>query len=102
MSLSYDKFHKKIDRIYTANNRDKFNGELWAWNTTPKILGPTIRLEYPEDVEDVVRVNETNFLFTIGDKHLNAGGNFTDSGFLNIFSFPLVQGNAQTGFKRDR
>src|SRR3954470_10845651 len=60
--VSHDRFHEKIDRIYTANNRDKFNGELWAWNTTPKILGPTIKLEYPADVEDVVRVNNNNFL----------------------------------------
>ncbi len=40
--VSHDSFHEKIDRIYTLNNRDKFNGELWAWNTTPKILGPTL------------------------------------------------------------
>jgi len=94
--LSYDKFHEKTDRIYVANNRDKFNGELWAWNTTPKILGPTIKLEYPADVEDVVRINTSGFLFTVGDKHLNAEGYFTDPGFLTTFSFPLVHGSAKT------
>jgi len=98
--LSYDKFHEKSDRIYTANNRDKFNGELWAWNTTPKILGPTIKLEYPADVEDVVRVNQSSFLLTVGDKHLNTSGYFTDSGFLNMFSFPLVQGNTKTALSK--
>jgi putative ABC transport system permease protein len=98
--LSHDKFHEKIDRIYTANNRDKFNGELWAWNNTPKILGPTIKLEYQADVEDAVRINENNFLFTIGDKHLNAEGYFTDPGFLTTFSFPLVQGNAKTALSK--
>jgi putative ABC transport system permease protein len=98
--LSHDKFHEKIDRIYTANNRDKFNGELWAWNTTPKILGPTIKLEYPADVEDVVRVNNANFLFTVEDKHLGSEGYFTDPGFLTTFSFPLVQGNAKTALNK--
>jgi hypothetical protein len=49
--MSHDKFHEKIDRLYTMNNRDKFNGELWAWNWTPKILGPTLKQDYPE-VED--------------------------------------------------
>src|SRR3954469_4682877 len=98
--LSYDKFHEKTDRIYTANNRDKFNGELWAWNTTPKILGPTIKLEYPADVEDVVRINNNGFLFTVGDKHLNAEGYFTDPGFLTTFSFPLVRGNANTALNK--
>src|SRR3954452_17698576 len=98
--LSYDKFHEKIDRIYVANNRDKFNGELWAWNTTPKILGPTIKLEYPADVEDVVRLNQSGFLFTVGDKHLSAEGYFTDPGFLTTFSFPLIEGNAKTALNK--
>ncbi len=91
--LSHDKFHKKIDRIYTANNRDKFNGEVWAWNSTPKILGPTVKQQFPSDVEDVVRKNFAIFLFTVGDKHFTLRGNFVDSGFLNVFTFPLLEGN---------
>ena len=92
--LSHDKFHAKGDRIYTANNRDKFNGEVWAWNSTPKILGPTLKMSYPADIEDVVRSNSANFLLTVDDKHLNVQGNFVDSGFLNVFSFPLLEGNS--------
>ena len=91
--MSHDRFHAKGDRIYVMNNRDHFNGKLWAWNTTPKILGPTLKADYPE-VEDVARINRCSFLFTVGDKHLNVQGVFTDSGFLNIFSFPLLKGNA--------
>ncbi len=98
--MSHDRFHKKGDRIYVANNRDKFNGELQAWATTPKILGPTIKAEYP-DVEDVVRLTDADFLFTVGDKHLNVHGFFTDSGFLNTFSFPLLKGNAGTALKEN-
>jgi ABC-type antimicrobial peptide transport system permease subunit len=93
--VSHDRFHKKIDRIYTLNNRDKFNGDVWAWSWTPKILGPTAKLELP-DVEDAVRTNNTTFLLSVGDKHLNAQGFFTDTGFLNMFSFPLVYGNTST------
>ena len=91
--MSHDRFHAKGDRIYVMNNRDHFNGKLWAWNTTPKILGPTLKADYPE-VEDVARINRCSFLFTVDDKHLNVQGVFTDSGFLNIFSFPLLKGNA--------
>src|SRR4051812_30723730 len=60
--VSHDRFHAKGDRLYTLNNRDRFNGELWAWGTTPKILAPTIKQNFPE-VEDAVRVNGTGFLF---------------------------------------
>ncbi len=94
--MSHDKFHAKASRIYTANNQDKFNGQVWAWSTTPKILGPTLKLNYPSDVEDVVRKNFANFLFTVGEKHLNVQGNFVDSGFFNVFSFPLLKGDAKT------
>jgi len=93
--VSHDRFHEKTDRIYTVNNRDKFNGELWAWNTTPKILGPTLKHEYP-DVEEAVRTSNETFLFTVGDKHLSVRGYFTDPGFLKVFSFPLLEGNAAT------
>ncbi len=91
--LSHDRFHAKGDRIYTLNNRDRFNGGYWAWATTPKILGPTIKQDYP-DVEEVVRVNGSSFLFTAGEKHLNVSGYFADSGILNVFSFPLLKGTA--------
>ena len=93
--VSHDRFHEKIDRLYTMNNRDKFNGELWAWNSTPKILGPTLKQDYPE-VEDFARSNQTTFLFTVGDKKLNAEGRFTDPGFLSMFSLPLIKGNTST------
>jgi ABC-type antimicrobial peptide transport system permease subunit len=90
--ISHDRFHKKIDRIYVMNNRDHFNGKVHAWSTTPKILGPTLKADYPE-VEQAVRVNNADFLFTVGEKHLNVQGYFTDSGFLKTFSFPLLEGN---------
>jgi putative ABC transport system permease protein len=91
--LGMDRFHEKKDRLYVANNRDKFDGKFWAWSTTSKPLAPALKQEYP-DVEDAVRVNDVNFLFTAGEKHLNVNGVITDPGFLNMFSFPLLHGNA--------
>ncbi len=96
--LSYDKFYSKSDRIYRLNNRDKFNGDLWAWSTTPKILGPTIEHENPE-VENVARTDRATFLFSVGEKHINVAGIFTDTAFFNIFNFPLLQGNPATALK---
>ncbi|MGX5690074.1 ABC transporter permease [Arcticibacter tournemirensis] len=91
--LSHDRFHEKTDRIYVANNRDRNpEGELWAWQWTPKILGPTLKNTYPE-VEDFARANDCSFYLTLGDKQLQSDGLFTDPGFLNIFSFPLKEGN---------
>jgi ABC-type antimicrobial peptide transport system permease subunit len=93
--MSHDRFHEKIDRLYIINNRDHFNGELWAWSNTPKIMGPSLKKDYPE-VEDFARVNDNIFLLTVGEKHLNVLGYFTDPGFLTMFSYPLLRGNVGT------
>jgi putative ABC transport system permease protein len=91
--LGYDRFYQKTDRLYLMFNRDKFGGELHAWSSTPKIMATTIKKDYPE-VEDVARFNNVTFLVTVGEKHLNIRGGFTDSSFLRMFSFPLLKGNA--------
>jgi len=97
--VSHDRFHEKIDRIYSLNNRDKFNGALWAWNWTPKILAPTIKQDYP-DVEETARTTNSNFLMSVGDKHLTESGDFTDPSFLKIFSFPLIEGDINSALSQ--
>ncbi|MBS1620943.1 MAG: ABC transporter permease [Bacteroidetes bacterium] len=90
--LSTDRFYKNESRIYEMYNRDKdAAGNKWAWPNTPKILATTLKNDYPE-VEDAVRYNNVTFLLTQGEKHLNVQGAFADSGFLNVFDFPLKEG----------
>jgi len=92
--VGHDRFHTKKDRLYVANNRDKFNGEIQAWSQTSKPLAAALKQEYP-DVEEALRITDAPFLLTVGDKHLNMTGYFTDPGFFNTFSFPLLEGNAK-------
>jgi len=91
--LSYDRIYPKTDRIYVMYNRDKFDGKPWAWNNTPKPLGPALKKDYPA-VEAVARFNNITFLTSVGDVHLNTRGAFADSSFLDIFQFPMLKGNA--------
>jgi ABC-type antimicrobial peptide transport system permease subunit len=93
--LSYDQFHQNRDRLYQAYNRAVFDGKLWCWGSTPKIMSKTLKQDYSA-VEQSCRTTSANFLFTLGDKHLNLEGNFTDPDFLTMFSFPLVAGNPKT------
>ena len=94
---SHDRFYEKTNHIYLANNRDKVNGKMMAWNNTSKPLGLAIKRDYPE-VEDVVRLNEhsANFLVSNGDKHFSIHGEFADPDFLKMFSLPLLEGNPTT------
>lgn len=94
--VSYDRFHVNAARIFNVYNSDKNDGKIYCWNTTPKVMAQAIRQDYPE-VESVVRVNWPQpLLFTTGEKKLKASGHCVDSGFLNMFSFPLLNGNANT------
>lgn len=94
--VSYDQFHEKKDRIYEAWNRARFDDKTMCWNTTPKILARTMEYDLPE-VERTVRVNWSNeLLFSVGDKRITRTGNTVDTGFLQMFSFPLLKGNPAT------
>lgn len=94
--VSYDQFHEKKDRIYEAWNRAHFSGSLNCWNTTPKVLARATEKDIPE-VERAVRVNwPQNTLFSVGEKRITARGSMVDTGFLQVFTFPLLKGNAST------
>ena len=93
--VSYDKFHKNKDYLYEAWNRGTFNNKLQCWHSTPKILGPTLKQEYPE-IADVARTNNQWFVTTVGLKQISCSGIFADPSFLKMFSFPVLQGNAET------
>ena len=41
--LSYDRFHENKNYLYQAWNRGVFDGKLQCWNSTPKVLGPTLK-----------------------------------------------------------
>lgn len=94
--VSYDNFHEKKDRIYEAWNRATFSGEMHCWNTTPKVMAAAVQRDFPE-VEHACRVNwPSRLMFTVGDKKLMERGNAVDSIFLQVFTFPLLQGNPAT------
>ena len=85
----FDRFHAKENRLFQAYRLENSNGHSEVRENSPKILAHTLKTEFP-DIEDVVRWQNTNFLLSVGDRHFNVPGNFTDSGFLNMFSFPAV------------
>ncbi len=93
--ISYDRFHKNKDYLYEAWNRGTFDGKLQCWNSTPQVLGPALKAEYPE-VADVSRNYSRWFVTRAGDKKISSEAIVTDPAFLSMFDFPLLQGNAQT------
>lgn len=94
--LSYDGFHTNKDRIYEVWNRVSAEGKLQCFNSTPNPLARVVEKDIPE-VERTVRVaNDRNILFSVGDKKLVKSGFMADTGFLQMFTFPMLEGNPAT------
>ena len=88
-------FHANKEYLYEAWNRGTFDGKLQCWDNTPKILGPTLKQEYPE-IADMARQYSRWYVTKAGDKKISTKALITDPSFLSMFSFPLVQGNIKT------
>lgn len=95
---SYDEFHANKNRIYEVWNRVPFDGrDLSCWNSVSALTARAIEKDLPE-VERAVRVNSYNNarLFSFGDKKLIKSGITVDTGFLQMFSFPMLKGDPST------
>ncbi|HEY4965247.1 MAG TPA: ABC transporter permease [Puia sp.] len=90
--IGFDRFHAKEDRLYMVYRQQTGSDHNYSTTFTPKVLAPTLKSDFP-DIEDVARWQNVNFLMSVGDRHFNSPGNFTDSGFLRMFSFPALEGN---------
>ena len=97
--LSFDRFHRDVDRIHIVWNRQpKSDGSIACWSVTPRVLAPTLKSGYSgiEHALSFAAYGES-FLFSVGDKHLvNTKSAFVDEDFLQVLTFPLVRGDERT------
>ena len=91
--LNIDRIYPKTDRIYLLYNRDKISGTIWVWDQTPKSIATVLKKDFPA-VEDAARLVHSHSLTSVGEININSNGAIVDSGFLNIFDFPLVEGES--------
>lgn len=94
--MSFDKFHKNIDRLASVQKHTLFNNEK---NTQMGIMLPLYEeliKNYPE-VKRATRMDwGGHHSLVIGDKKFSKRGQYVDPEFLQMFSFPIVKGDAKT------
>lgn len=92
--VSKDKFHADVDHIYQIVTNIKWDGEMITWESTPGPLADEIKANIAE-VSAVARIsNDGNQLFTEGEHNFMEQGYFADPEFFQVFSYPVIKGNA--------
>ena len=91
--LSYDRFHTNANQIYRITASA---GEFKA-AVSPAGMASGLHAEMPE-IESTVRLSKiSTALFEVGENKFEEKRLFfADSNFLEVFSFPLLQGNPNT------
>lgn len=83
--LTYDSYHKNIDRLYMVTFEDRDV-------VTPYGLAPELQASYPE-IEQATRfVDNYRALLATGDKAImEEGGRFVDASFFDMFTFDFIE-----------
>lgn len=99
--LSFDRFHEKADRIVRVTFRANMSGnKIEEANVMPP-TARTLQREYPEVLEATRLRQGMAFVLEKDHKVFKENGvAFVDSNFLQVFTFPLVQGNPKTALFR--
>jgi putative ABC transport system permease protein len=95
--LHFDKFHKNDKQLFQVMELSEENGEMLVHDGTQGMLAETMAKDLPE-VElaaSVMSLYEEGMRMDVGleNKSLKTYGSFVSKDFLEMFSFPLLQGN---------
>lgn len=96
--LSYDRYHEKRDRIYRLAESATVAGRPIEAAITPAPWAPVLAEEYPE-IERITRIKPPGSRWLIRYKENRFYERyfiFADSSVFDIFTIPLVQGDAGT------
>jgi len=91
---SYDIFHENKDLVFriTQKSIQPNSGEEFKTLTTSHPLGPAVDSAFPE-IESFVNVTKSQVQFRTDDRFVSEVVTFTDPGFFEMFSFPLIYGD---------
>jgi putative ABC transport system permease protein len=91
---SYDRFHKKIDRIFVVHSYLEGGAKKIDFKGSPPAVAPAIKYEYPE-VEATCRYLPAEYfehLITHNENQSILKTGYADFSLFDIFTFPFVYG----------
>ncbi|MBX7152040.1 ABC transporter permease [bacterium] len=91
--LDQDTFHANAADIYMIGHIKSVNNGEERWGFTPAALGPSVKAQVPE-VRRSVRIDNFDASVRYGDNVFKELVWLADPGFFDMFTFPLVEGDA--------
>lgn len=94
--LSVDAFHKNGARLYSIYERQYYDNKIHGQYNTPGLLAVELKKQIPEIEYATGNSYGSESTFQVGDKILKMSGTDVGDDYLKMFSFPILQGSAQT------
>ena len=98
--LKIDAFHKNSNQLYTIFEKQFYDGKTEATYSTPGVMADELKRVLP-GVQYASGYAKTNTnTFEANDKIIKETGNYAGPDFFKMFSYQLLQGDAQTALNR--
>jgi len=92
---SFDRQHENFNELYEVSVRIDQNGAQIPYGFAPLPLGPSIKAEIPS-IERVSRFERAGVTIKRDDNVFNRSMAFVDEDFLEMFTFPMLYGDAES------
>jgi len=94
--LGTDKFHANNKRLYMMYEKETIDGKVVAGYWTPGLLTQELKRKIPEIQYSTGIFDQDRTNFQVNDKKLKEDGIAADSDYFKMFSYPLLQGRAES------
>lgn len=99
--VSFDQFHGNVSHIYRIVSKQKHNGEEHKSSHSGYLQGPRFSQNVP-GIESFVRIQSGREDIKTGAEVASRDLLYVDSSFFNVFTFPLLSGDAKTCLKEPK
>ncbi len=94
-----DKFNAQGRQLFSVYERQYYDNRIEAFHGTPGILGDEMKKVLPEVKYASGMAWNDLATFQVGDKIMKEEGNHAGADFFKMFSYTLLQGNAENALK---
>ena len=93
---SFDKFIPKVDRLHQVWVNATYDGSVQSWNSVPLPSYMEMKSAHAKIVNSAVAGWGAKRLIANGDKRINIQGYYVSEEFLDMFEFPMIEGDRST------